>query len=355
MKFLTYSLIASLLFALSCVTPFNPDTLKLEQKLIVDGAVTDQPGRNNITLSLTADYTAGALNYYATKATVYVLDNTSKRVDYRESSIGIYQPTDVNWKGETGKSYTLYVNTSDGRQYKSSAQLLKPVAPIDTIYSEYTQKPIPGTTAFDKGFDLYVDTRDPATTGDFYRWNWINYTFLNFCRIQEVNSGGVLNLYGYYCCEPCWDIYRCYTCNNVASDVRINGNKISRQPILRIPYTTTERYYLEVEQQSLSAEAYAYWNTVAQLTQSNGGIFDATPVQLTGNITCTNRTDEPAFGFFGAYGTSVKALFVDRSKRPELPNLILPQPVAPPGPPPACARCIESAYRTQKQPRFWKF
>ncbi len=353
MKFIPYIVIIGLLFALSCVTPFNPDTQTLDQKLIVDGLVTDQPGRSLITLSLTADYTLGALNYYATKATVYTTDNANKRTDYKETSIGVYQPADVAWKGVPGETYTLFVTTSDGRQFKSTAQKLNPVAPIDTVYYEYTKKPNVGVLTFDKGFDLYADTRDPATPGNFYRWSWTNYAPLVFCRTQDITTRGITTTYGYGCCEPCWDILRCYSCNNVASDSRINGNKISRQPITRIPYTSTERYYVEVEQQSLSAESFQYWNTVAQLTQNNGGIFDATPVQLKGNITCTNREGEPAFGFFGASGVSIKALFVDRSTPKDLPDA-LQLPIALP-PPTACAKCVESAYRTQKVPRFWKY
>lgn len=347
-----------LLFTLSCVTPYNPDALKLEQKLVVDGYVSDQPGRNTVTLSLTADYTLGSINYYASKATVYVTDNTNKRTDYRETSTGVYQPTDAAWKGEVGRSYTLFVQTTDGRQFKSTPQLLKAVAPIDSIYYEFSQKPIPGTLSTNKGFDLFVDTRDPATPGDYYRWNWVHYAPLTFCSTFYPRQSSATTteppLYGYYCCETCWEIIRCYTCNNVGADVRVNGNKISRQPIMRVPYNSTGRYYVEIEQQSLTAEGYGYWNTVAQLTQNNGGIFDATPVPLKGNITCTNRSDEPAFGFFGASGVSVRGLFVSRGGIPVSPDLE-PQPIAPPGPPSPCARCVESAYRTQKAPRFWQY
>lgn len=353
MKLLNYLLLTGLLFALSCVTPYNPDAQTLDQKLIVDGLVTDQPGRSLITLSLTADYTLGALNYFATKATVYTTDKANKRTDYKETSIGIYQPADAAWKGVSGESYTLFVTTSDGRQFKSTAQTLNSVAPIDTVYYAYTKKPIAGIKAFDKGFDLYADTRDPATPGNFYRWSWTHYNPLVFCSTRDVVTRGITTTFGSYCCETCWDILRCYSCNNVASDSRINGNKISRQPIMRVPFTSTERYYVEVEQQSLSAEGFQYWNTVAQLTQNNGGIFDATPVQLKGNITCTNREDEPVFGFFGASGVSVKALFVDRSTPSDLPDAVQ-LPIAFP-PPAACARCVESAYRTQKAPQFWKY
>ncbi len=353
MKLLSYLFISGLLFTLSCITPYDPDTLKLEQKLIVDGLVTDQPGRSLITLSLTADYTLGALNYFATKAIVYVIDGANKRIDYKESSVGAYQPVDATWKGVAGQNYTLFVQTSDGRQFKSTPQQLKTVAPIDTIYYQYSPKPITGTLGFDKGFDLFADTRDPATPGNFYRWSWTHYEPLVFCRTNDVTTRGNTVTFGSYCCQTCWDIIRCYSCNNVASDARINGNKINRQPIMRVPYTSSDRYYVEIEQQSLTAEGFQYWNTVAQLTQSNGGIFDATPVPLKGNITCTNQNDEPAFGFFGASGVSVKAIFVDRSTTSDTPN-VKQLPIGLP-PPAACANCVESAFRTQNAPQYWKY
>ncbi|WP_019990533.1 DUF4249 domain-containing protein [Rudanella lutea] len=354
MKVLHYLSFVLLWLAFSCVTPYNPDTQSLDGKLVVDGNVTDQPGRNGINLTLTTDYTVTGLNFLVTKATVYVIDDRGQRISYRESTGGNYQPVDANWKGQVGRTYTLFIQTTDGRQYQSTPQLMRAVPPIDTLYYEYTRKPGVSTQTVNKGFDLYIDTKDPATPGDYYRWRWKHYELINYCRTNEVQQGPSTVIYGFYCCETCWDIEQCYGCNNTGADTRINGNKIARQPIVRIPYNSTSRYYVEVEQESLTPEAYQYWNTVSQLTQNNGGIFDATPVPLKGNITCTNRTGELAFGFFGASSVSLKATFVDRSKAPDTPDTRI-IPIVPPGPLTPCSRCVESPFRTQITPRFWKY
>ena len=163
--------------------------------------------------------------------------------------------------------------------------------------------------------------------------------------------------YGYNCCESCWDIIRCagINCNNATSDEQINGKSISRQFLLRAPYTSTSGYYVEIEQLSLSREAYAYYKNLENLTSGNGGIFDVAPAPLRGNIVCVSNPAEQVFGFFSASGAQKVPYVVDRTKGLGAPNFVF-LPPAPPQPPlPPCAACRESDSRTRVKPRWWPF
>ncbi|MGA0558128.1 DUF4249 domain-containing protein [Larkinella sp. VNQ87] len=336
-----------------CITPINPDTRTLPRSLVVDGLVTDQPGRNRISLSVTADYTATSLTYVIERAEVLVTDNTGQRIPFLETSPGYYQP-DTNWRGIPGRSYTLNIRLSDGREYTSQPELLQPVPPIDSLFVEYTEKPIPNTNAFDKGFDVYLDLKDPATPDNFYRWSWVHYERLAYCgtvKIPECPNCQNYVEYSLSCCGQCWDIVRYQNQINIASDQFINGNLLSRRPILRAPFSSYLPYYVEIEQQSLTKEAYQYLIALNDLIQNTGGLFDAAPVTLIGNMSRIGHPNELVLGYFGASAMVVRPLIIDRQTAPSFPTLVIsPPPLPPPG---ACTSCVESPFRTQKKPRWW--
>lgn len=353
LRVLTHLLIYSLMLA--CVTPYQPETKSLPNKiLIVDGYITNQQGPHQVSLTYSADYTNAALNLRADKATVYVTDSLGKRQDFIEVSPGIYR-TPASFTGITGQRYKLNITLTDGRKYESVPETIKPAPPILNIYDEYTQKPIPNTKTFDKGFNIYLDTKDPVTLGDYYRWKWTNFESIQYCDIRSVRQGNSYIDYGYSCCQSCWDIHTCTSgnCVSTKSDEAINGNAISKQLILRAPFESYSRYYVEIEQLSLSRSAYTYYKTIENLTSSNGGIFDAAPASVRGNMRSLTDPNELVFGYFSAAGAQKLPYVVDRTRGQGTPN-IQPQPQVPPGLPP-CAACVESDYRTRIKPRWWTF
>lgn len=341
----------------ACVTPYQTETKSLAGKiLIVDGYITNQLGPHQVSLTYTADYTNAAVNFRADKATVYVTDSTGKRQDFLEVSPGLYR-TPASFSGVTGQIYKLNITLADGRKYESVPEKIKAAPPVLKVYDEYTQKPIPNTKIFDKGFNIYLDTQDPATPGDYYRWKWTNFDPVIFCNTRSVQLRGNTVEYGYYCCQQCWDVRTCTgpTCLNATSDEAINGNAISRQFILRAPFETYERYYVEIEQLAISRAAYVYYKTIGNLTSSNGGIFDAAPASVRGNMRSLTNPNEQVFGFFSAAGAQKLPYVVDRIRGQGAPNSrVLPVP-DPSVPPPPCAACVESDYRTRIKPRWWTF
>ncbi|WP_041258260.1 DUF4249 domain-containing protein [Fibrella aestuarina] len=340
---------------MSCVTPYQPETKSLPNRsLIVDGYITDQLGPHQVTLTYTADYTNTAVNFIVSGATVYVTDDQGNRQSFSDLGRGVYR-TPATFKGQPGRTYKLTVILPDGRRYESQPETIRPVPAIDNIYATYTQKSVGNTATFDKGFDVYLDTTDPATTGDYYRWVWTHYEFLDFCEVRSRFVGSTAVENSYSCCQKCWDIIRCTgaNCNNAISDEAINGKAISGQFIMRAPFSSLTSYYLEIEQLSISRDAYIYYKSIENLTQNNGGIFDAAPSSLRGNMVSVSDPGETVFGYFSASGAQKVPYRVDRTKGEGTPNLIIQPPLPPSPPPPPCAECVESDYRTRIQPRWW--
>jgi hypothetical protein len=71
-----------------------------------------------------------------------------------------------------------------------------------------------------------------------------------------------------------------------------------------------KRYSINVEQQVLTADAYAYWLNLYKTTEDVGGLFDPLPGQVNGNIRNENDPDEVVVGFFGAGNVTKKQIFV---------------------------------------------
>ena len=333
----------------SCVTPFQPDAVSILPSLIVEGQITDQPGPYTVKLTRTADYSYKSLNLLETGATVIISDNLGNQETLKETSGGNYQTNVSGIRGVAGRTYKLTVLTKAGRRYESEAEVLRPAPPILKLYYEYTKESGGLSPAKNQGWNVYIDSKDPEELGNFYRWNWTHYEFTAVCSKRELPNG---TLTGLGCCSSCWDITRCYNCISVNSDVNINGKAISRQFIMRVPYKSKGRYYLEVQQQAISKGAYAFWKSVRGLVNNTGGLFDAAPATVQGNLRCVSDTNQLVYGYFGATGLSEQYINVDRSDGQGAPDsdppVIVPQPSG-------CVVCENNLYRTPNKPRWWQF
>ncbi len=334
----------------SCITEYQPDIKSLPRSLVVEGVITDQPGPYTIQLTQTTDYTNAGINLRATNATVTIADNAGTTETLTEISpgSGVYRTKATGIRGIAGRKYTLTVVTSDKKRYQSDAELLTAAPAISKLYYEYRADPTALTNENVQGWDVYLDTKDPETTGDFYRWEWTHYEPVSVCQVTEIPNAAPV---GRYCCTNCWDITRCNNCINIKSDAAINGNTLSRQLITRVPFSSRNSYYIEVQQQRLSAGGYAFWQSVKGLTQNNGGLFDAAPSTVRGNMRCVSDAGTSVYGFFGASGISETYLYVDRSNGVGAPTIIpavmVPQPSA-------CVVCADNTTRTPNTPRWWK-
>ncbi len=347
-------LLLLVLLVVSCVTEFQPDAVSISPSLIVEGEITDQPGPYTVKLSRTADYSFKSLNLIETGATVTISDNLGNQETLKESTGGFYRTNVGGMRGTPGRSYKLTIRTRSGNRYESQPEVLPAVPPVQKLYYESNYVPPTGITAGKQTWAVYLDTKDPDTLGNYYKWNWTHYNFTEVCRKTFVSVPPPGRYTGISCCSECWDITRCYNCISINSDANINGKAISRQPIAEVPFTSLGRYYIEVEQQALSKGAYEFWKGVRQLTNNTGGLFDAAPATVQGNLRCVSKADERVYGYFGATGVSAGYLLVDRSAGQGSPTVdfpvIVPYPTNP-----ACITCENNLYRTPNKPRWWTY
>ncbi len=344
------------LILFTCIQPVDLDVPDRDDGIVVAASLTTVKGQQEVRLTRLARYDTRALNYPVTAAKVWVLNDAGQRQDYVEDAKnrGWYFPANREFVGEVGKTYVLHILTSDQRKYESSQETIRPIAPITKVYPEPIQLEDAKLGNPIIGYNILLDTEDSPNKGDYYRWSWVHYEQLVYCRQFEgvPYGGGAETLVGLTCCEPCWDIVRCYrNCTNVLSDALVNGKKITRQPITNVPYCNRD-YYIEIQQRVISRDAYNYWRAVNQLSSNNGSLFDAAPAAIRGNVKCTSNPEEEALGLFEASALSENGFFVERTQS-AVPAIVNCAPYPVTANPLTCAACVESAFRTKIKPKFW--
>ncbi len=329
----------------SCVTPYDASVHEGTRRLIIEGLISTQSDRQYVQVSYSGLYMKGVdgLGTSVNAATVYVRDDKGQQFDFESIGSGRYQNKN-QMKGVVGHTYQLFV-TVDGKEYVSEPELLKPVPPIDNLYWEYN--------AANKMIDVYIDLTDAPTPGDGYLWRWKHYEEIDICKPAEIRGTTVVPCK--YCCTRCWNIVQCHSCLNLVGDQFVNGNKIRRQLIATVPFNSQSPYFLLIEQRSLTAAGFQFWNSVKAQSGSTGGPFDVAPAPILGNIRNVADATEKVLGFFGASDLVINPLWINRQDINDRP---LPSPFAPncPGdgnPPPPCFPCEESVFRTRTMPQGW--
>ena len=69
------------------------------------------------------------------------------------------------------------------------------------------------------------------------------------------------------------------------------------------------RFYIEVEQLSLTPDAYRFWSSVAS-QEANGSLFNQPPGKLSSNIQSLDNPSETVLGYFSVSSIDTKSRFI---------------------------------------------
>ncbi len=350
MKFTIRLFIAILSVCLiACIDKFDPQLTGGKPKIVFEGMLTDQAIPQYFQLSFSAGYNSkeSVFDKFVNAAKVWITDEKNVRTDLIDLNKGQFS-TPEGFSGQVGKTYQVHIQLSDGISYASKAETMRYSPPIDKVYSEFklttTLRP-----KYRGMFNVYIDVKDPATEGDFYRWKWINYTRADFCAAYKVN--GEASLSYKRCCGDCWNINACLGCITLASDNLVNGKTLPRQFVAQIPFDNITPYYMLIEQMSLSRDAYNFWKSVDEQANNSGGIFDTAPAAIRGNIKNVNDETDVMLGYFQVSAVTKKTVYIQRNNLGLVPfNFYVGG-----GVPylPDCDICKESPYKTSKKPLNW--
>ncbi len=289
--------------AASCISLFTPEIVSQDDYLTVNGLVTDENRCYSIILGISHPLDETSAEKPAVKARVSVSDDLGNSYNFTEKSPGKYISDSTVFTGQTGRSYVLNIEYN-GKQYSSSLSALKPVPPIDSLGYEIFDREINASGETEKATRVALSTLDPTGSCHFFRWafeeTWeMDLPFNLLPREKRI----------------CW-------MSELSHNILIaNTEALSEDRITNFTLTTfnnsTERgmykYTTLVKQYSLSREEYEFWDKIRIMSQNTGGLYDVTPVSVTGNIQCITDPSEIVLGFFSVSGVSYKRIFIKRS------------------------------------------
>jgi Domain of unknown function (DUF4249) len=358
-----YLLLATLFVA--CVDLYDPKLTNEKVRLVVESQLTTKLDFQYVYLTYDAGYNSTDNNFknLVTRAKVSIVDDQGKVFEFfdeipnnnqiktREG----YNYRSVNkFKAELGRKYQLNVEVLDGRKYQSTFEAAVPVSKIDKVTTEFRELPPPSKI---KGeFSVFIEAKDNAAEKNFYKWDTYHVKQINYCREWYIfgSDGSVTQAFVDKCCEPCYEKVRFDDVYELANDVLINGNKISNKYVATVPFDNTTPYYLVINQYSLTESAFRFWSAIKEQSKNSGGLFDATPKSIKGNMKNIKDAKEEVLGIFYVSDVSEHQTYINR-------NLTTPKPILTEEysvgwtKTDQCYTCAESYNRTKVRPPGWLF
>jgi hypothetical protein len=292
--------LAVVLTLCKCIDPYSPKLKGYESLLVVDGLVTDENKSYTVRLSRTLQ-DQNDTPPMVSDATVFITDNAGNYCYLNNTGDGIYKTDSSQFRGQTGRTYVLHINTPEGENYESDQCLMQSVPDIDSIYFAKDQEMVNNGTETREGIRIYLDSKG-GVDNKYYRWEFEEvwqFKIPNPRKCIYINEhlivpNGNSN-------EYCWKktkssevlIHSVYSAENY---------RIEKEPIFFIATEKSDRLLLEysilVRQYSISKNEYDFWDNLKKVNSSGEDIFAAQPFPVISNIHNINNPKERVPGFF---------------------------------------------------------
>lgn len=303
----------------NCTEPYKLQTETFEEAFVIEATITNELKKQQLKISKTYVFEENGPTFES-GAEVYVQDDTGNRYEFTEQN-GVYEST-AEFQAIPGRQYRLFITTSDGQQYTSSNQSLTTVTEIENLSTNVITKD--GQT----GVEIGVNSYDPTGTSKYYRyeyeetskvvapkWNPYKAILLNHPRIC---AGTQFPGFETIALELKTGESRvCYTTKKsvgifVNSTSTFNEDRVINFPVRFIPntdYTIAERYSIKVNQYVQGIEAYTFYKTMKDLSESESLLSPNQPGFFNGNIKSVTNPKEKVIGFFEVASVTSKRIF----------------------------------------------
>jgi hypothetical protein len=249
-----YILLAVVFF--SCDEPFVLDPDQAQSQIVIEGLVTDIPGKQAVKISMTGDFYSTGPTARVTDATVAVTDDLGNTVNFvhnphaHPDSAGIYLP-EVAFTGEIGRTYSLKVE-AHGQTYQAHDKLVK-VIPVDSLTYRINEDEQANPDNEGKIYEIKMYAREDQSTHNFYLFKFYQNDSLVF---------------------------------DSESDIYYSDDELLAENIDGIPAPVYYRYNdsVKMEIYSMSREAYVYYNDLSTLLNNDSGMFGPIPASPRTNL-----------------------------------------------------------------------
>jgi len=264
-----YILSLPILILFSCEETILIETDQADPQIIVEGLITNEMKRHTIKITQTADFYQAGDTPRISDASVTVSDNEGNTFIFLEEEKGIYRPQ-VAFEAKIGNTYDLTIDIN-GKLLTASEDLL-PVTTIDSLTFGLNEEDTEEEEV--DIFSVYMYTIEPQDEDNYY--------LFKFYR----NS---------------------YWLNEEGEDITVTDDTAVGEAIdgIEAPYWYFKGDTARVEMYSLTRESFVFWNDVATLVFSDGGVFAPLPANPRSNIT------GGALGVFQVSAISAKEIIIE--------------------------------------------
>lgn len=297
--------IATVAVIAACKQSFEPDIKSTSTNyLVVDGFVNCGNDSTTINLSRTVLLSQKQSIKNETGATLSVESSTGIFYSIKETKPGKYQAAPLNLP--LTATYRLNIKTSNGKIYQSDFVEAKVTPPVEQV----------GYESAPEGITLNVSTQDATNNTHYYRWVFNETWKFHSEAISAFESTGIKII------PRVTPIHTCYRTESspnilITSTLKLAQDVVNKRFLTSIPFSSdriSDKYSINVKQYALTREGYEFWDSQRKNTELLGGIFDAQPSELKGNIHCITNPLEPVVGFLSVCSESFKRIFINQQE-----------------------------------------
>lgn len=301
----------------SCIERIEPEAFEFDRLVVVDGVFSDEKRLQEVKLSYTSPVEGTSIVRPLAGASVWVEDDLGGIINYRETSLGIYQTAD-SLQGLAGRGYKLVFITESGqgKRYESQVEELIQSPGIERFYSRFDQRAVGIDGEEESGLQFFVDTKEsPSLSSTFYRFEWndavqtkAEFLLRSSWRIADRNLelARVVFFRGNRSVEECFELG--FSENLIIANSFSNANSsVLEEPIAFVRFDRLNfmrRYSIEVIQYSIGSRAFNYLRQLKEFNESNGSLFEKQQGFVQGNIKSIDNPDEVVLGYFEVAGVS---------------------------------------------------
>jgi hypothetical protein len=285
----------------TCIDPYKPALSGYESLLVVEGTITNENVPYEVKLSRTIQ-TKDAIPEKLSDAIVFITDENGNKTILINAGNGLYRTNNSVFKGAVGKTYSLHIQTKEGKEYVSEPALMLPVPAIDNIYYEKAEEFDNNQSEIRQGIKLYLDSKGGDENNRYLRWEFEEtwkfrlpmpkrYNFINDSTIIPINNVR----------EFCWKKMK-------SADILTNSipegqaNIIKKEPLCFIAPEKSDRlsiqYSILVRQYSMPKKEAEFWDNLRKVNESGGDIYGSQPFPVISNISNTHDPEEKVLGYF---------------------------------------------------------
>jgi hypothetical protein len=307
-------IMAVLLSATSCITPFEPEFKGVNNLLVIDGSLIKGFPTQEIRISRSTSVTEPSLQNVE-GCSVSIMDDSGNEFIFAEESPGKYVAGIDDALLDYSRHYKLIVSTPSGDNYESAWQAIPVTAPVDSIYSIKETRYFSEEDEYLQGLQFYVDLDAPDDASRYYRWQVVETWELHAShKINGVFDGKTIYFDQY---NPSDSLYYCWDSRTeegiyTYSTVNLSHNRLRQFPLHFKAYNSPEltiKYSATVRQFALDEDAWYYWNHKETELKESGQFYTTQPAQLRSNIHNTLNPDEKVLGYFWVSAVTEKHMF----------------------------------------------